>query len=102
MDLSRLPQQAKIVINLWKDKSTPHRPVRVGEYTLTYTQYTVFILAVSGLTMKGMADALGRSPSTIDKHLDAVRQKLHARTINALTHIAIKNNLVIAGEFTQQ
>ena len=102
MDSFRLPPQAKLVIDLWNNKKTIRKPVRVGDATLTSTQFTVFILAVSGLSAKGMAALLGRSSSTVEKHMEIVRQKLNARTINALTHVAIKHNLVAAGEFTQQ
>jgi len=99
-----LPPQAKLVIKLWNNEKHKHKYklVKVGEKVLTYTQFTVFILAVSGLTTRSMAAHLGRSVSTIDKHLEIIRHKLNARTINALTHIAIKHNLIIAGEFTQQ
>src|SRR5437899_4605099 len=102
MDTFRLPPRAKEIIDIWNNKKTTHNLVKVGDATLTYTQFTVFILAVSGLSAKGVAAVLGRSPSTIEKHMEVVRRRLNARTINSLTHIAIKHNLIIAGEFTQQ
>jgi len=101
MDTTHLPQRVRAHIAIWHLESGSHRKIVVGQANLSFPEYMVLILTASGLKRDTVADLMKRSPSTVDKHLQKVRDKLNAHTSVAITHIAIKHNLVIAGEFTQ-
>ena len=74
------------------DAETPIPPakngVRPDEVGLTERQAQVLALMVRGLTNRDIADILGMSPRTVNKHLEHIFEKLGVETRTAAAAIA--------------
>ena len=61
---------------------------------LTPKQLEALNHAAHGLHMKQVADRMGISMSTVDKHLAAARHRLHAKTLANAVYKAVKGGFL--------
>jgi DNA-binding NarL/FixJ family response regulator len=66
--------------------------------TLNRNQLQTFILIAMGLTNKAVAEVLNTHLRTIDSRREVIMKRLKVRSRIGLVHMAIKNNLITAGE----
>jgi DNA-binding NarL/FixJ family response regulator len=75
-----------------------HRPARGNEAPppgrLTRQELAVLIAVASGRRTSEIAQALGRSPKTVEKHRTSLRRKLGLRGVASVTAYAIMHGLV--------
>lgn len=70
----------------------------IGSY-LTDIEIITLALIANNHPIKNIAKMVGRSPKTVEKRCQALRNKLRAHTSVALTHVAIQAGLVVPGKF---
>ena len=99
--MKEIPQPILDLVVAWRQSSKIKTSKRygIGETTVTYTEIVVLSLIATGLQGKQIADLMGRSKKTVEKHFQSLHRKFNTHSAVHLTHIAIKNDLVIAGEF---
>ncbi|NWJ40799.1 MAG: response regulator transcription factor [Geothrix sp.] len=73
------------------------RPVHAATGDLSDREREVLKLVAEGHRSKAIAEFLGISPKTVEKHRASLMKKLDLHTIQALTALAIKKGLVAQG-----